>query len=85
MTPLDQVYQRFVNEHYISRPLRNREHLEALLEAAAISPGQVDADFWRQLRTEWFWGVSPIPFAGAHADRINAAYRRLCRRRGVRP
>ena len=85
MTQLDQVYQRFVNEHYVSRPLRGREHVKALLEAAAVPPAQVDAAFWRQLRAEWLWGISPIPFDGAQADHTNAAYRRLCRRLGVRP
>ena len=85
MTSLEQVYQRFVNEHYMRHPLRGREHLEALLEAAAVPPGQVDAAFWRRLRAEWLWGISPMPFDDAHGDRTNDAYRRLCQRRGVTP
>ena len=85
MTALDKAYDSFTREHYVRRPLRGPEHVAALLEAAAIPPGKVDAIFWRQIRSEWLWGVSPTPFDGADASRTNAAYRRLCQRRGVAP
>jgi hypothetical protein len=85
MTALDKVYYRFAREHYVGQPLRSPEHIEALLEAAAIAPGKVDASFWRGLRPDWVWGVSPAPFDGARCRRHNAAYRRHCERRGVRP
>ena len=85
MTALDQVYSRFAREHYVGRPLRQPEHVQALLEAAAVPPGKVDENFWRQIRSDWLWGVSPAPFEGARARRHNAAYRRHCARRGVTP
>jgi hypothetical protein len=82
MTAHDRVYFHFAREHYVGRPLRDPEHVEALLEAAAVPPGKVDAGFWRQVRTDWVWGVSSAPFDAATA---NAAYRRHCVRRGVKP
>ena len=85
MTVLDQVYSRFARAHYVRRPLRRPEHVEALLKAAAIPPTKADAMFWRQIRPDWFWGVSPAPFEGARAHHHNAAYRRHCARRGVKP
>jgi hypothetical protein len=85
MTALDKVYYRFAREHYVGRPLREPEHIEALLEAAAIPPGKVDDAFWRELRPDWLWGVSPTPFDGTARSRDNAAYRRHCTRRGVKP
>jgi hypothetical protein len=85
MTALDKVYFHFAGQHYVGRPLREPEHVEALLDAAAISPGKVDAAFWRRLRAEWVWGLSAAPFEGTRARRDNAAYRRHCRRRGVAP
>jgi hypothetical protein len=85
MTVLDRVYSRFAREHYVRRPLRRPEHVEALLKAAAIPLTDVDETFWRRIRPDWFWGVSPAPFEGARARRHNAAYRRHCARRGVRP
>src|SRR5262245_14278831 len=36
MTAHDRVYFRFAREHYVGRPLRDPEHVEALLEAAEI-------------------------------------------------
>jgi hypothetical protein len=85
MTALDKAYDSFAREHYVRRPLRSPAHVAALLEAAAVPPGKVDAIFWRQIRAEWLWGVSPTPFDGADAGSTNAAYRRLCQRRGVTP
>jgi hypothetical protein len=85
MTALDKVYFTFAREHYVGRPLRRPEHVEAVLEAASIPPGKVDASFWRRIRSEWLWGVSGAPFEGERARRENAAYRRHCARRGVRP
>jgi hypothetical protein len=85
MTALDKVYFRFAREHYMGRPLRRPEHVEALLEAAAIPPGKVDETFWRQIRSDWLWGVSAAPFEGERAHRHNAAYRRHCTRRGINP
>lgn len=85
MTVLDQVYSRFAREHYVGRRFRRPEHVEAVLKAAAIAPTKVDETFWRQIRPDWFWGVSPVPFEGQRARRHNAAYRRHCARRGVRP
>jgi len=85
MTAQDKVYYRFAREHYVGQPLRSPEHVEALLEAAAIPPGKVDAAFWRELRADWVWGVSSAPFDGARSRRTNAAYRRQCTRRGVTP
>ena len=85
MTALDQVYSRFAREHYVDRLFRRPEHVEALLEAAAIPPTKVDETFWRQIRPDWFWGVSPVPFEGERSGRHNAAYRRQCARRGVTP
>jgi hypothetical protein len=82
MTVLDRVYSRFARDHYVRRPLRRPEHVEAVLKAAAIPPTKVDETFWRQIRPDWFWGVSATPFEGA---RHNAAYRRHCARRGVQP
>lgn len=84
MTALDRVYFRFAREHYVRRPLRRPEHVQAVLEAAAIPPGKVDETFWRQITSDWLWGISATPFEGKRAHR-NAAYRRLCARRGVRP
>jgi hypothetical protein len=84
MTAIDNVYFRFAREHYVGRPLRGPAHVEALLEAAAIPPGKVDETFWRQIRSDWLWGVSAAPFEGERA-RDNAAYRRHCARRGVAP
>ena len=85
MTAHDRVYFRFAREHYVGRPLRDPEHVEALLEAAAVPPGKVDDSFWRQIRPDWVWGVSAAPFDGTHGHRANAAYRRHCARRGVTP
>jgi hypothetical protein len=85
MTAHDRVYFRFAREHYVGRPLRDPEHVEALLEAAAVPPGKVDDAFWRQVRADWVWGVSSAPFDGTAARRVNAAYRRHCARRGVTP
>ena len=85
MTAHDRVYFRFAREHYVGRPLRDPEHVEALLEAAEVPPGKVDEAFWRQVRPDWVWGVSSAPFDGASARRHNAAYRRHCTRRGVTP
>jgi hypothetical protein len=85
MTVLDQVYSRFAEEHYVGRRLRQPEHVEALLQAAAVPPAQVDGSFWRQIRSDWLWGVSALPFEGEHASRHNEAYRRLCARRGITP
>lgn len=85
MTALDKVYFRFAKEHYVGRPLRDPEHVEALLEAADVPPGMVDESFWRQVTPEWVWGVSPAPFDDVNARRHNAAYRRHCARRGVTP
>jgi hypothetical protein len=85
MTAIDQLYSRFAREHYVGRPLRRPEHVAALLEAAAIPPGQVDETFWRRIRSDWLWGVSAAPFEGERAHRHNAAYRRHCARRGVAP
>jgi len=85
MTAHDRVYFRFAREHYVGRPLRDPEHVEALLEAAEIPPGKVDEAFWRQVRPDWVWGVSSAPFDGVSARRHNAAYRRHCARRGVTP
>jgi hypothetical protein len=85
MTAHDRVYFRFAREHYVGRPLRDPEHVEALLEAAEIPPGMVDETFWRQVRPDWVWGVSSAPFDGPSASRHNAAYRRHCARRGVTP
>ena len=85
MTVLDRVYSRFAREHYVGRLFRRPEHVEALLEAAAIPPTKVDETFWRQIRPDWFWGVSPAPFDGARSQHHNAAYRRHCARRGVTP
>jgi len=82
MTVLDRVYSRFARENYVGRPLRRPEHVEAVLEAAAVPPAKVDEAFWRRIRADWFWGVSGTPF---EAERANAAYRRHCARRGVRP
>jgi hypothetical protein len=85
MTVRDKVYSRFAREHYVGRPLRRPEHVEALLEAAAIPPGKVDETFWRHISSDWLWGVSAAPFEGMQARRGNAAYRRHCARRGVNP
>ena len=85
MTVLDKVYFRFARAHYVGRPLRRPEHVEALLEAAAVPPGKVDETFWHQIRSDWLWGVSAAPFDGERAHRHNAAYRRHCARRGVHP
>ena len=85
MTALDKAYDSFARKHYVRRPLRGPEHVAALLEAAAVPPGKVDAIFWRQLRSEWLWGLSPTPFDEAEAGGVNAAYRRLCESRGVTP
>lgn len=85
MTAQDRVYFRFARDHYVGRPLRDPEHVEALLEAAAVPPGKVDKAFWRQVRADWVWGVSPAPFDGTGGDRANAAYRKHCVRRGVAP
>jgi len=85
MTVLDQVYSRFAQEHYVGRPLRRPEHVAALLKAAAIPPTKVDDAFWRQIRSDWLWGVSAVPFEGEHAQRHNAAYRRLCAESGITP
>lgn len=85
MTVLDQVYSRFARENYVGRPLRRPEHVEALLVAAAVPPAQVDEAFWRQIRSDWFWGVSAVPFEGERAQLHNEAYRRHCARRGVAP
>lgn len=85
MTALDRVYFRFARDHYVRCPLREPEHVEALLEAAEIPPGKVDDSFWRQIRPDWLWGVSASPFDGASAYRHNAAYRRHCARRGIAP
>ena len=76
MTVLDQGYSRFAREHYVGRLFRRPEHVEALLKAAAIPATKVD---------KTFWGVSPLPFEGERSRRPNAAYRRHCARRGVRP
>jgi hypothetical protein len=84
MTAQDKVYFRFAREHYVGRPLRDPEHVEALLEAAEIAPGKVNEAFWRQLRADWVWGVSSAPFAGPD-EKLNAAYRKHCIRRGVAP
>ena len=84
MTAQDKVYFRFAREHYVGRPLRDPEHVEALLEAAAIPPGKVDETFWRQLRADWVWGVSSAPFAGTD-EKLNNADRKQCLRRGVNP
>src|SRR5947199_305802 len=59
MTALDKAYDRFARAHYVRRRLRGPEHVAALLEAAAVPPGKVDTAFWRQIRGEWLWGVSP--------------------------
>jgi hypothetical protein len=85
MTAQDKVYFRFAREHYVGRPLRDPEHVEALLEAAAVPPGKVDEAFWRQIRADWVWGVSSAPFDGTDGHRVNAAYRRHCVSRGVAP
>jgi len=85
MTALDRAYDKFARAHYVRRRLRGPEHVAALLEAAAVPPGKVNTAFWRQIRGEWLWGVSSAPFDGVHARRTNAAYRRLCHRRGVEP
>ena len=85
MTALDKAYDNFAREHDVRRRLRGPKHVAALLEAAAVPPGKVDAEFWRQVRAEWLWGVSPEPFDDAHSRRVNAEYRRLCHRRGVTP
>ena len=85
MTALDKVYFRFAREHYVGRPLRDPEHVEALLEAAEVPPGKVDASFWQAVSPEWVWGVSPTPFSDLNHRRHNAAYRRHCARRGVAP
>ena len=85
MTVFDRVYSRFARAHYVRRPLRGPEHVEALIAAAAIPPAKVDATIWRQISPDWFWGVSAAPFEGARAQHHNAAYRRHCARRGVRP
>ncbi len=84
MTALDKVYFRFAREHYVGRPLREPEHVEALLEAAEVPPGQVDETFWRQIEPAWLWGISPTPFSDSRR-RSNAAYRRSCAQRGVTP
>ena len=85
MTVLDRVYSRFAREHYVGRPLRRPEHVEALLKAAAVPATKVDETFWRQIRSDWLWGVSEIPFEGEQARRHNEAYLRHCARRGVLP
>ena len=85
MTALDKVYFRFAHNHYVGRPLRDPEQVEALLEAADVPPGKVDDAFWAQIRPDWLWGVSPSPFDGVEGHRHNAAYRRHCVRRGVAP
>ena len=85
MNVLDQVYSRFAREHYVGRPLRQPEHVEAVLKAAEIPPRRVDQRFWRQIRSDWLWGVSALPFEGERAHRHNAAYRRHCASRGVAP
>ena len=85
MTAIDQVYTRFAEENYVGRPLRRPEHVQALLEAAAIPPTKADESFWRRISSDWLWGVSPTPFEGTRARRHNAAYRRQCARRGVTP
>jgi hypothetical protein len=85
MTAHDRVYFRFAREHYVGRPLRDPEHVEALLEAAEVPPGKVDEAFWRQVRADWVWGVSSAPFESERGERVNAAYRRHCARRGVTP
>jgi hypothetical protein len=65
---------------------RRDDRTEAVqLEAAAVPPGKVDESFWRQIRSDWVWGVSAAPFDGTHGARANAAYRRHCARRGVSP
>ena len=61
MTVLEQVYSRFARDHYVGRLFRRPEHVEALLKAAAMPPTKVDETFWRQIRPDWFWGVSPFP------------------------
>ena len=85
MTVLDKVYRHFARDNYVGRPLRRPEHVEAVLEAAAVPPAKVDETFWRQIRSDWLWGVSATPFEGERAQHHNAAYRRHCARRGVRP
>ena len=85
MTVLDKVYTRFARDNYVGRPLRRPAHVEAVLEAAAIPPTKADETFWRQIRSDWLWGVSATPFEGERAQRHNAAYRRHCARRGVNP
>ena len=85
MTALDKVYFRFARAHYVGRPLRDSEHVEALLEAAEVPPGNVSDAFWGRIRSDWLWGVSATPFDGIDGGRYNAAYRRHCVRRGVAP
>ncbi|MBM3221736.1 MAG: hypothetical protein FJZ38_24200 [Candidatus Rokubacteria bacterium] len=85
MTAHDRVYFRFAREHYVGRPLRDPEHVEALLEAAEVPPGKVDESFWRQVTPDWVWGISSAPFDKKDCGRVNAAYRRHCARRGVKP
>ena len=85
MTVLAKVYRHFARDTYVCRPLRRPEHVEAVLEAVAIPPAKVDERFWRQIRSDWLWGVSATPFEAERARRHNAAYRRHCARRGVTP
>jgi len=80
-----EVYDEFIAQHYVTAPLRTAVHVRAVIEAAGVSPADVDEAFWQKIRPEWLWGVSSQPFSGPNARKANARYRRLCELEGVRP
>ncbi|MGH7278583.1 MAG: hypothetical protein ACREJG_07830 [Candidatus Rokuibacteriota bacterium] len=79
------VYDEFIATHYVTTPLRSAVHVQAVIEAAGVTPAEVDDRFWQTIRAEWLWGLSSQPFAGPNARKANARYRRHCELEGVRP
>jgi hypothetical protein len=84
-TPIRSVYEQFVARHYAEKPLRHPVHVEAVIGAAGVRPTDVSEEFWEELRPEWLWGASPLPFTGPKSRKANAQYRRLCELKGVAP
>jgi hypothetical protein len=79
------VYEEFVATHYVDRTFRSPVQVQAVIHAAGLKPQQVTEDFWKEVRPEWLWGMSPVPFAGRNARRRNAEYKRFCELQGARP
>jgi len=84
-SPIKDVYEQFVAEHYAEKPLRHPVHVEAVIGAAGVRPTDVGQEFWKELRPEWLSGMSPLPFTGPKSRKANAQYRRLCELKGVAP